>query len=228
MKILIVEDDVYTRKGLAEVFFAEGYTVISAADGIEGLGLVSSEKPDFICLDIMMPGMNGYDLCREIRKQGCGTPILFISAKSEEIDKVVGLELGADDYIVKPFGVREVLARVKAIYRRYIGSTTGQDSPFMMNGIKIVPPELLAYRGADIIRLTPRDVKILSLFYLKRGMVVTRDELFDSGWGLRYLPNSRTLDQYISQLRKKIEIEPKKPEIIETVHTVGYRYPGAR
>ena len=119
MKILIAEDDIYTRKGLVEVFKGEGYEVISAENGNDALKLFSSENPDFICLDIMMPGKNGYDVCREIRKQNEDVPVLFISAKSEEIDKVVGLELGADDYIVKPFGVKEVLARVNAINRRY-------------------------------------------------------------------------------------------------------------
>jgi two-component system, OmpR family, alkaline phosphatase synthesis response regulator PhoP len=225
MKILIVEDDMYTRIGLVEVFENEEYEVVSAQNGKEALDIFSRESPDFICLDIMMPGMDGYTVCREIRKRDRDVPVLFISAKSEEIDKVVGLELGADDYIVKPFGVKEVLARVKAISRRCIKKSAEQHETFIMNDIRIVPDELQAYRGDSAIELSPRDVKLLCLFASNRGKVVSRNDLFDTGWGLNYIPNSRSLDQYISQLRKKIEKNPGRPEIIVTVPTAGYKYP---
>ena len=225
MKILIVEDDMYTRSGLVEIFENEEYEVVSAQNGMEALELFTIEKPDFICLDIMMPGMDGYTVCREIRKQDRDIPVLFISAKSEEIDKVVGLELGADDYVVKPFGVKEVLARVKAISRRCIKESAGQHDPFMIGDIRVVPDELHAYRGDLAIELSPRDVKLLTLFAANRGKVVSRNDLFDAGWGLDYLPNSRSLDQYISQLRKKIERNPGQPELIVTIPTAGYKYP---
>ena len=225
MKVLIAEDDLYTRNGLVEVFKAEGYKVISAENGNEALELFFSENPDFICLDIMMPGKNGYDVCREIRNHNKDIPVLFISAKSEEIDKVVGLELGADDYIVKPFGVKEVLARVNAINRRYRKKDIIKQDVFYLHDIKIVPMEMLAYKNGKSVKLSGRDLKLLSLFASKKGQVVDRDELFNVGWGLHYIPNSRTLDQYISQLRKKIENNPKNPEIIVTVHTAGYKYP---
>ncbi len=231
MKILIAEDDLYTRNGLVEVFEGEGHQVLAAGTGDEAVDLFLAEKPDFICLDIMMPGKNGYEVCREIRKRSAEVPILFLSAKAEEIDKVVGLELGADDYIVKPFGVREVLARVNAVRRRYAlshgeaGERTGE---FSLGDITVIPEELRAYRGETAISLSTRDLKVLSLFAANPGKVMSRDELFDTGWGMDYLPSSRSLDQYISQLRKKIEHDPRKPEIIVTVHNAGYRYPGAQ
>ncbi len=231
MKILIAEDDVYTRNGLVEVFQGEGHEVFAAGTGQEAIDLYTREEFDFICLDIMMPEKNGYEVCREIRKQNSSVPVLFLSAKSEEIDKVVGLELGADDYIVKPFGVREVLARVGAIRRRYT-VTAGeqkdrQTKDFTLGDLRIVSAELRAYRDETVITLSTRDLKLLSLFASSPGKVLSRDELFDTGWGVDYLPSSRSLDQYISQLRKKIEIDPRDPKIIVTVHSAGYRYPGA-
>jgi len=225
MKILIAEDDSYTRAGMVKVFEGEGYEVVAAADGEAAVQLYRDENPDFVCLDIMMPKMNGYDVCREIRRNSVEVPVLFVSAKSEEIDKVVGLELGADDYISKPFGVKELIARVKAVSRRYSANVSVRESRFSMGDLEVDPGELRAYRGAEPIELSPRDVKLLRLFHTRRGKVVTRDELFDKGWGMSYLPSSRSLDQFISQLRKKIETDPANPRIITTVHAAGYRYP---
>ncbi len=226
MKILVAEDDRYTRDGLIEIFENEGHQVVSASDGDEAVRLYDREKPDFLCLDIMMPGKNGYDVCREIRKKDGVIPVLFLSAKAEEIDKVVGLELGADDYVVKPFGVRELLARVKSIYRRYQSNVSSKsETRFTIADLEVSPDELKAYRGAEEIELSVRDVRLLSLLAENRGKVVTRNQLFDAGWGVDYMPSSRSLDQYISQLRKKIEIDPKNFRIIVTVHTAGYRYP---
>ena len=231
MKILIAEDDIYTRNGLVEVFESEGHEVCAAGTGEEALDLYSREEFDFICLDIMMPEKNGYEVCREIRKRDSSVPVLFLSAKSEEIDKVVGLELGADDYIVKPFGVREVLARVSAIRRRYAlradEHNDEQTGELTLGDLRIVPAELRAYRDEAAIALSTRDLKVLSLFASNPGKVLSRDELFDTGWGVDYLPSSRSLDQYISQLRKKIELDAGHPQIIVTVHSAGYRYPGA-
>ena len=227
MKILIAEDDSYTRNGLVEVFEGEGYEVVTASDGEEALSKYREQTPDFVCLDIMMPKKNGYEVCREIRKTSESVPVLFVSAKSEEIDKVVGLELGADDYIVKPFGVKEMLARVKAVLRRYAAAdpTTKPSDRFPIGDLEVIADELRAYRDDTPIELSPRDVKLLRLFSTNRGKVITRDELFDAGWGMDYLPSSRSLDQFISQLRKKIEADPSEPRIIVTVHAAGYRYP---
>ena len=226
MKVLIAEDDDNIRNGLAELLRGEGYATLTAGNGSEALAAFKRTAPDFICLDIMMPGMNGYDVCREIRKKNATVPIIFISAKSEEVDKVLGLELGADDYILKPFGVREVLARIRAVTRRCFASriTNGDLASFTMGDLEIVPAELRARRGDTVIDLSLRDVRILRLLHDRKGQVVDRDTFFNECWDLEYAPNSRTLDQHIAKLRKRIERDPKSPRIIATVHGVGYRY----
>ncbi len=228
MKVLVAEDDAYTREGLLSILEKEGYEGIPAADGEQALRIFEEQAPDIVCLDIMMPKINGYDVCREIRRTNDKVPVIFISAKSEEIDTVLGLELGADDFIVKPFGVKEVIARIRAVTRRYNMSIGVQssESPFQMNDLTVVPSELRAYRDDKGIDLSLRDIKILQLFNSHRGEVLDRNALFDAGWGISHLPNSRTLDQHISQLRKKIEVDPKAPQIILTVHNAGYRFPG--
>jgi len=237
MKVLIAEDDTHTREGLAEILSAEGYRVACARDGREALALFEKEAPDFVCIDIMMPLLNGYDVCRKIRATGATVPIVFISAKSEEIDKVVGLELGADDFIVKPFGVKEVVARVRAITRRCLaagrtelllrsdrdGSAPSPRS-FMLGDLEVIPSELRAKRGAEAFDLSLRDVRILELFAQNKGKVLDRNAIYNHGWGGDFYPNSRTLDQHISQLRKRIETDPHSPTLIRTVHGAGYRY----
>lgn len=225
MTILIAEDDPLTRRGLVEVFTNEGWKTIAAADGDEALNAFRQAQPDAVCLDIMMPKRNGYEVCREIRKIDPTVPLLFLSAKSEEIDTVLGLELGADDFIVKPFGVQALLARVRAVTRRcYQKQAAGGVADFQMADLKIVPVELRAWRGEVSIDLSLRDLKILTLLHRERGRAVTRDQLFDECWGMDYFPNSRSLDQHISQLRKRIENDPANPVLIRTVHGVGYRF----
>ncbi len=226
MKVLIAEDDVNIREGLQEVLEGEGYQTLCAADGVQAIELFERESPDFICLDIMMPGKDGYEVCREIRRLNAAVPIIFISAKSEEIDRVVGLELGADDFIMKPFGVREVIARIRAVTRRCMAARQPDERPtaFTMGDLEIFPAELRARRGEETIDLSLREVAILRVLHEHAGEVVNRDTLFDQCWDLDYVPNSRTLDQHISQLRKRIECDPKHPALIATVHGVGYRY----
>ncbi len=226
MKVLIAEDDRNIRAGLEEILQDEGYETVVAEDGTQALTLFRQELPDFICLDIMMPGVDGYEVCREIRRTNPDVPIIFISAKSEEVDKVVGLELGADDFILKPFGVREVLARIRAVTRRCIarGPDNTPPDPFTMGDLTIFPGELRARRGEQVIDLSLRDMNILRLLNRMRGQVVDRTKLFNECWGLSHVANSRTLDQHISQLRKRIERNPQSPRIIRTVHGVGYRY----
>jgi DNA-binding response OmpR family regulator len=228
MKILVAEDDMYTREGLVSILETEGYEALSARNGDEALEAFRAKSPDIVCLDVMMPGRNGYDVCREIRRTHADIPVIFISAKSEEIDKVLGLELGADDFIVKPFGVKEVVARIRAVSRRYAQGRLKEEEiePFRMLDLSVVPSELKAYRDRKPIDLSPRDIKLLCALYSNRGKVLDRNALFDAGWGVAHLPNSRTLDQHISQLRKKIELDPRHPKIIVTVHNAGYRYPG--
>jgi DNA-binding response OmpR family regulator len=176
----------------------------------------------------MMPKVDGYAVCREIRRSDESVPIIFITAKSEEVDKVLGLELGGDDFIQKPFGVREVLARIRAVTRRCLARQRpeGASPPFIMGDLEVMPAELRARRGKEAIDLGLRDVKILELLQRMRGRVVDRAALFRECWGLDHIPNSRTLDQHISQLRKRIERDPASPHIIRTVHGVGYRFDG--
>lgn len=225
MKVLLAEDDELTRQGLAEVLASEGYQVIQVADGSAALEQFAANVPDFVCLDIMMPERSGYDVCRSIRSTHLDIPIIFISAKSEEIDKVVGFELGADDFIVKPFGVREVIARIRAVTRRcHVARGDDPSESFVMNDLEIFPAELRATRGEQTVELSLRDVQILELLHRNAGRVLDRNTIFNHSWGEDYFPNSRTLDQHISQLRKRIEIDPKSPRIIRTVHGAGYRY----
>ncbi|GAA4473556.1 response regulator transcription factor [Novipirellula rosea] len=231
LKILIAEDDPHTRAALAEILRSEGHSVAEAADGHQAKCLFDRDRPQFACLDVMMPGLSGYDLCRHFRSLDPAIPILFITAKAEEIDKVVGLELGADDYIAKPFGAKEVVARIRAIARRSIRGfelTTDPislpESDFSMGTLCVMPKKLRAMRADEVIELTLRELRILQLLASKPGEVVDRDELFRVAWQETHPLNTRTLDQTISQLRKRIETDPKHPQIIQTVYGVGYRF----
>ncbi len=227
MKVLVAEDDRRMREGLVELLESDGYVAIGARDGDEALRLFDAERPDFVVLDIMMPGCSGYDACREIRRRDSAVPVMFLSAKSEEVDKVLGLELGADDYMSKPFGARELLARLRAIARRRrVPDAHGEPEQFAMGELTVRPTELRAQRNGTSIDLSVRDIRILKALYTRRGTVLGRNALFEMCWGGSYYPSSRALDQHISQLRKKIEADPKSPTIIKTVHGAGYRYDG--
>lgn len=229
-RILIAEDDPNTRAALAEVLRSEGYMVIEAADGRHAKDLFDAAPPDIACLDVMMPGLSGYDLCKYFRQESPTMPILFITAKAEEIDKVVGLELGGDDYIVKPFGTKEVIARIRAVARRSLSETQAgsqdsfSDDEFTMHDLCLAPRELRAKRGEDVISMTRKEMLIMQTLASRVGEVVTRADLFRIAWEDDHIPNSRTIDQTISQLRKRIELDPKHPAIIQTVYGVGYRY----
>ena len=226
MKILIAEDDPHIRQGLIDALSREGYELIGAANGKLALALYQQEKPDFILLDVMMPELDGYATCREIRKLDEAIPIVFLSAKDEEIDRVVGLELGADDYISKPFGIHEIRARIKTIARRCLQNRPNNiaASQFTFGDLTVYPDELCATRTATRIELSLREIKILQCLHQHKNKVVTRDMLFNAAWGYDHLPNSRTLDQHISRLRKSIEQNPENPVLIRTLHGVGYRY----
>ena len=228
MKVLIAEDDDHTRQGLADVLSAEGYEVVTAPDGEVALEVFEREAPDLALLDIMMPQRDGYSVCRELLRRRPELPIIFLSARSEEIDQVLGLELGADDYISKPFGVREVIARIRAVTRRALAARRpppGEEG-FRMGDLQVCPRELRARRGDAVVDLSLREVRILELLHRERGRVVDRQRLYDECWGMAYLPNSRTIDQHISKLRKRVEVDPRAPQLIRTVHGAGYRYEG--
>ena len=221
MKVLIAEDDPNILAGLKDLLEGEGYTCATAKDGDAALTLFDSTAPDLVVLDIMMPKKSGYDVCRAIRAKNAAVPVIFLSAKSEEVDKVVGLELGADDYVMKPFGARELLARIRSVTRRAIAQKTPARA-FRLDDLDVLPERLVAVRGKSEIELSLREVKLLELFFERRGVALDRDTIFNRCWGPEHYPNSRTLDQAILHLRKKIERDPKNPKIIRTVHGVGY------
>jgi len=224
MRILVADDDPVTLDSLGQCLEQEGFGVLRAANGREALEHWEKEKPDLLCLDIMMPEVDGYEVCRKVRASDSGVPILFLSAKSEEIDVVVGLELGADDFVRKPFGTREFLARVRAAVRRSQANEQGEKRSFEMGDLEVFPKELRAQRGGESIDLSPREVGILTLLHERAGEAVHRDDILDRCWGMDYYPESRTLDQHIAKLRKRVEVDVSAPRTIETVRGVGYRF----
>lgn len=226
MLILIAEDDANLRRGLAELLQLEGFRTITAECGLTAVSLFETSAPGFCILDVSMPGIDGFEACKRIRAKNPAVPILFLTARNEEIDRVLGLGLGADDYMGKPFGTQELVARIKAIARRSgISPQAGAvDAAFVMGDLKIDPRALRAHRNDLTIDLSSRDVSLLRLLYQRPGQVVTRDQIYDHCWGREHFPNSRALDQFISALRRKIEIDPASPRIVMTVHGAGYRF----
>lgn len=224
MKVLVAEDDRFTREGLVELLNSEGFDVVAAENGADAVNAFRTHQPDFVCLDIMMPGQSGYAACQQIRSESPDVPVIFISAKSEEVDRLVGFEVGADDFIPKPFSVREVIARVRAVARRCHAQKPDPPREFAIGDLQVSPAELRARRGEKVIDLSPRDLSILQLLADNAGRALDRNTIFNHAWGENHFPNSRTLDQHISQLRKRIETDPRHPVIISTVHGVGYRY----
>lgn len=226
MKILLAEDDPSLMKSLREILENEGFTVLAATDGKQALKLWRTDNPLIACLDIMMPEIDGYEVCRRIRAVDQAMPILFISAKSDETDVVVGLEIGANDFIRKPFGKHEFMARVRATLRNRSQQTASATSQqFTFGRLVMHPDELRADDDGKDIELSPREIDIIRFLADRAGKVVRRDSLLDACWGMDYYPESRTLDQQISRLRKKIEADPARPELIETVRGIGYRHP---
>jgi DNA-binding response OmpR family regulator len=223
MKILVADDDPITLESVDTCLKLEGFEVVLAPDGGKALELWRKHRPDMLCLDIMMPHVSGYEVCRQVRLTDPGIPILFLSAKNEEVDVVVGFQLGADDFIRKPFGKHEFLARLRVAIRRSRPAQAASPR-LVMHDLVVYPQELRAERGGVEIELSPREIAILKLLHQHAGQIVDRNALLDKCWGLDYFPESRTLDQHISKLRKRIETDPAQPQIIETVRSVGYRY----
>lgn len=223
-KILLVEDDPNIRLGLEELLKSEEFETVACGRGDEAVALVQKEKPNLIVLDVMLPGASGYDICKHLRAKGNRTPILMLTAKGQEIDKVVGLELGADDYVTKPFGLRELLARIHALLRRSQPATRVQnEEPFKIGGATIYPKRFQLVRGRQTEELTARELKLLQLFYAHPGEVMSRDKLLNEVWGYNYYGTTRTLDQTIMQLRKKLGDNGESPNRLVTVHGVGYK-----
>ncbi len=222
-KILIVEDDPGIQMSLQDEFESEGYHVFVANDGAKGLTMTKEKKPDLIILDIMLPELDGYEVCKRLRKEGNNTPIIMLTVKDTEIDKVLGLELGADDYVTKPFSLRELLARVKSVFRRI------EDHPTEIHSFCIGETELdfkkyEAKKSGQKIEYTPLEFQMLRLLVKQKGEVLTRDNFLDHIWGEDNLVvSSRTIDSHIANIRKKIEEDPAKPKFITSIRGVGYK-----
>ena len=223
-KILIIEDDLAILRGLKDNLEFESYEVLTAGDGERGYGLLKEKKPDLVILDLMLPKMSGYDLCRKARAEGVATPILMLTARGEEIDRVAGLDLGADDYVTKPFSVPELLARVRALLRRAQHSRNG-DLPgeLRFDDVSIDFKCFEARKAGKVIEMSRKEFGILRLLAARPGEVIRRDELLDEVWGYDRYPTTRTVDNHIALLRGKLEEDPANPRRLLTVYGVGYR-----
>ncbi len=219
--ILIVEDDPTMLRGLKDNFEFKGYRVLTAPDGEEGLNAALNEKPDLIILDIMLPKINGYEVCRLIRKEELDMPIIMLTAKGEESDIVLGLNLGADDYVTKPFSIKELLARAAAFLRR--SKQTEQDVYEFADFHFDIPARKLTCKG-DEIKLSPKEFKLLELFLKKPGRALTRDDILNAVWGYDCYVGQRSIDRFVTTLRNKIEPDPHNPIFIHTIREIGYKF----
>jgi DNA-binding response OmpR family regulator len=227
-KILIVEDEPDMRTGLKDNLEFEGYEVSTAGDGEEGLNKILENEYDLVLLDVMLPKMSGFDVCRTVRKKGNNIPIILLTAKGEEIDKVLGLELGADDYVTKPFGLRELLARVKAALRRSDNSNDvkAKNNFISIGRIDINFPSYNALEDGIPVQMSHKEFEILNYLWCNKNSTVSRDDLLNNVWGYDESPTTRTVDNFILKLRQKIEKDPDHPKVILTVHGIGYKMIG--
>lgn len=223
--ILLIEDEEAMLTGLKDAFEHHGYLVHSAKDGERGLELAQEVSPDLILLDVMLPGMDGFDVCSQLRKRGVSVPILMLTARGEEVDKVVGLEIGADDYITKPFSTRELLARVKAHLRRS-AQKAAKLTEYKFGDVTVDFTKFKAFKKGMSVDLTSTEFSLLQLLIEHRNEVVTREEILNKVWGYETYPDSRTVDSHILNLRQKLESDPHKPEYILTMHGMGYKFVG--
>jgi len=219
--VLIVEDDATMLRGLKDNFEFKGYRVLTAADGEEGLNTALNKKPDLIILDIMLPEINGYEVCRLIRKENLNMPIIMLTAKGEESDIILGLNLGADDYVTKPFSIKELLARAEAFLRR--SRQTEQDIYEFGDCRLDIPARKLTCKGNEI-KLSPKEFSLLEFFVKKPGRALTRDEILNMVWGYDSYIGSRSIDRFVTTLRNKIEPDPHNPIFIHTIREIGYKF----
>lgn len=223
-RILIVDDEKNMVTGLKDNLEFEGYQTDVAYDGPTGLEKITGNQYDLILLDVMLPGMSGFDICKAARKQGIETPVILLTAKGEEIDKVLGLELGADDYITKPFSIRELLARIKAILRRVPENEEVTGSTLTdIGNIRVNFKNYQAFHGDQEVKMTLKEFEILNYLFKNLNKTVHRDDLMSNVWGIDYDITTRTVDNFILKLRQKIETDPNNPKIIITAHGVGYK-----
>ena len=225
-KILLVDDQEELLKALEINLKKEGYQVLKATSGEQGMKLAVQENPHLILLDIMMPGISGLDVCRELRKKGIEIPIVMLTAKGDEVDRVVGLEMGADDYIVKPFSLHELLARIRARLRRAPPSPGALLGKYKFGQIEIDFDNFRATNRSKVLDLTPKEIEVLRLLIRNRGQVVSRERLLNEVWGYDAYPTTRTVDNHILKLRKKLEDDPANPRYIISVYGGGYMFVG--
>lgn len=225
-RVLLVEDEAGLRLTLTDRLTNEGYDVATATDGEQGLGAATSGAYDLIVLDVMLPRMNGFDVCRDLRKKGVTTPVLMLTARGQVVDRVVGLKLGADDYLTKPFEMIELVARLEVLLRRVpAGSQPGGDV-FRFGEVTVDFRRAEVRRGHERIDLSAREFKLLRHFIVNRGATLSRDELLSEVWGYDETPMTRTVDVHVAGLRQKLEANPRSPEFILTIHGLGYKFAG--
>jgi DNA-binding response OmpR family regulator len=222
-KLLIIEDEASILRGLADQFLREGYEVHTASDGDAGYAAIAGKKPDLIVLDLMLPGMSGYEICRRLRASGDQTPVVMLTARGEESDRVLGLDLGADDYITKPFSLRELLARVRAVIRRSRAAST-RPAQFRLNDIEVDFQSYSATKGGRPLEMTRREFQLLHTLISHPNQVLTRDQLLDAVVGEEVFVTNRVIDNHIAALRSKLEADPAEPRHLLTVRGVGYKW----
>jgi DNA-binding response OmpR family regulator len=225
-KVLVVEDDEAMAVALRDGFTYEGHEVTVARDGEEGLSLARESSPDIMILDVMLPKMTGLEVCKKLRGEGSELPIIMLTARGQEIDKVLGLKLGADDYVTKPFSFMELMARVEAVLRRSQPGGSGRHTVHEFGDVTVDIDRHVSTRGGEALELSPREFRLLGYLLDHRGEIVTREELLDAVWGYDTIPFTRTVDTHIAKLRKKIEADPSDPQHLITVHRVGYKFVG--
>jgi DNA-binding response OmpR family regulator len=222
--ILVIEDDISILRGLKDNLEYEGYTVMEERNGIKGLKLALEKKTDLLLLDIMLPGMNGYEICRRLKKEKPKLPIIMITARGSEIDKVSGLDTGADDYVTKPFSIPELMARIRSVLRRgSVGPGIIPDE-YCFGNIKLDFKKYRAFRDNQEIKLSVKEFAIMEYFIRHEGEAVHRHDLLNEVWGYEAIPTTRTIDNFILDIRKKLEENPSKPKYIESVRDIGYRF----
>ncbi len=222
--ILIIEDDTGIRVTLQDTLTSKGYNAVTADNGIKGLELAKELKPDLVILDVMLPLMDGFEVCKKIRKEGITSPIIMLTVKDEEMDKVLGLELGADDYVTKPFSLKELSSRVKALLRR-VEDYQEEMSTYCFGNVELDFNKYESRKEGRDLGLTPLELKILKLMITRKGRVITRDEFLDFVWGVDNLAVShRTVDSHIAHIRRKVEESPSRPKYIRSVHSIGYKF----
>ena len=224
-KILIVEDEPNMVAGLRDNFEFEGHQVITAPDGVAGLERALSESPDLVILDVMMPRMSGLDVCRQLKSKKPSVPIIMLTARGQEVDKVVGLELGADDYVTKPFSIRELLARVKAVLRR-AGAASKEQEKYAFGEVEVNVRSCQVSKKGKAVDFSSKEFELLKYFLHHPGETLSRDRLLEEVWGYDRFPTTRTVDAHIVRLRQKVEPRPEEPRFILTVHGTGYKFVG--